>query len=125
MPRALQSVHEGALAPETRHWLVVLVVAAAITPVPEVAYKAALLPVIPARVVFWPEATVTPALAVIKPPAVTVPMLVRFLEASRTVVPFNCTTVDAPPKLTLLVVVVRYVEEIVPMLAKFPLESIL
>jgi hypothetical protein len=51
--------------------------------------------------------------------------VIRFLLASTMVVPLSCNTVDAPTKLTLLVVVVKYVEEIVPIFERFPLASIL
>ena len=64
-----------------------------------------------------------PALAVMSPAEVMVPMLVRLRLASMMVVPLSWRMVEAPPKLTLLVVVVKYVEEIVPILERFPLLS--
>ncbi len=45
------------------------------------------MPVIPARVRFWPLATEAPALKVARPPAVIVPILTRFPEESILCVP--------------------------------------
>ena len=55
---------------------------------------------------------------------VTPAILFKFLDASRTVVPFSCRAVDAA-RLTVFVVVVKYVDPIVPILLKFPFTSIL
>src|SRR5207302_5905046 len=51
-------------------------------------------------------------------------MLLRLREASITVVPFICKTVDAPATFTVLLEVDKYVEAIVPILTRFPDESI-
>ena len=52
-----------------------------------------------------------------------VPIFTRFLEVSINCVPFNCSTVEAPAKLTILPEAFKKVLAIVPILVKLREES--